>query len=47
MPCHACVHHRLGNLLEKKGDRAAARAEYARALELFPDFRPAKIQLKL
>lgn len=46
LPTHACVRYRLGNLLERKGDLLAARAEYARAQELHPDFRPAKIQLK-
>lgn len=46
MPTHATVPHRLGNLWEKKGDRRAAEAAYARALEVHPDFRPAKIALK-
>lgn len=45
-PSHACVHYRLGNLLEKRGDSEGARREYDRALERHPDFRPAKIQLK-
>lgn len=42
-PTLACVHHRLGKLLETKGDAAAAQAEYASTLRLEPDFRPVKI----
>jgi len=46
MPTHACVHHRLGNLLERRGDAVAAREAYATALRLHPDFRAQKIALK-
>ena len=45
LPTHACAHFRLGNLLEKKGDPAAA-AEYAASRRLHPDFRPEKIALR-
>ncbi len=40
------VHYRLANLLEKKGELARARAEYAKSLRENPDFRPAKVALK-
>lgn len=46
MPTHAYVHHRLGNLLAKKGDLAAAAAEYAAAQREHPDFRAQKIMLR-
>ncbi len=46
LPTFACVHFRLGNLLEKKGDPTAA-AEYAAARRAHPDFRPQKITLKM
>jgi tetratricopeptide (TPR) repeat protein len=46
MPTHASVHYRIGNILEKKGDKFAAEAAYARAKDAHPDFRPAKIALK-
>jgi len=45
-PTHAYVHHRLGNILEKMGDRIGAEAEYAAARARNPDFRPAKMALK-
>jgi len=45
-PGHANVHYRLGNLLEKKGDLAGARAEYAAMARIDPDFRPAKDTLR-
>ncbi len=44
-PTLACVHHRLGNLLEKAGDIAGARIEYASAQRLQPDFRADKVAL--
>lgn len=40
-PGHAAAHWRLGNLLEKKKDLAAARAAYEAALKLDPNFAPA------
>lgn len=46
MPTQACVHHRLGNLLERKGDAAGARSHYAEARRVHPDFRPQKIVLR-
>lgn len=46
MPSHACVHYRLGNLLDQKGDAVGAQREYGLAHQKHPDFRPAKIQLK-
>lgn len=46
MPTHASVHHRIGNILERQGQAAAAQASYATALELHPDFRATKIALK-
>jgi tetratricopeptide (TPR) repeat protein len=46
MPTPASVHFRLGNILEKQGDRAGAEVEYAMALHEQPDFRPAKIALR-
>jgi tetratricopeptide (TPR) repeat protein len=42
----ACVHYRLGNVLERKGDATAARAEYDLALKEQPDFRPDKVALR-
>lgn len=46
MPTAASVHFRLGNILEKQGNRAAAEVEYAEASRAQPDFRAEKIQLK-
>ncbi len=45
-PQPANVHYRLGNLLEKKGDLAGARAEYAAMARSDPDFRPEKDTLR-
>ncbi len=45
-PTAACVHHRLGNLLERKGDAAGARHHFGEARRLEPDFRPQKIVLR-
>jgi tetratricopeptide (TPR) repeat protein len=45
-PEYANVHYRLGNILEKKGDPAGAKAEYAAMNQIDPDFRPAKDELK-
>ncbi len=45
-PGAADIHYRLAELLEKKGDAAGARAEYARAARENPDFRPAKVALR-
>ena len=44
-PSHAAVHWRLGNLAEKRGNSAAARAEYEAALKLDPTFAQAKESL--
>lgn len=45
-PTHAETHWRLGQLLEAKKDRAAARAAYTAALALDPYFHPAAEALK-
>jgi len=45
-PPHHDAHWRLGALYEKKGDKAAARAEYEAALRLQPDFGKAQAALK-
>jgi tetratricopeptide (TPR) repeat protein len=45
-PGHAAVHWRIGNILEKKGDKAAARTAYQAALAADPSFAPAKESLK-
>lgn len=45
-PGHAAAHWRLGLLLEKKADRAGARAAYESALRLDPQFQPATAALK-
>jgi len=42
----ANIHYRLGNILEKKGDPAAAQAENAAARQVYPDFRPDKDTLR-
>ncbi len=39
-PTPANIHYRLGNLLERKGDSAGARAEYAAMRRSDPDFQP-------
>jgi tetratricopeptide (TPR) repeat protein len=41
-PKYVNVHFRMGNILEKMGDAAGARAEYQEALRENPEFRPAK-----
>ena len=46
-PLPAAVHHRLGELLARLGDHPAAAAAKAEALRLQPDFRPAKVALRL
>lgn len=45
-PGHAAAQWRLGQLLEKKNDRAGARAAYEAALKLDPNFTPAADALK-
>jgi tetratricopeptide (TPR) repeat protein len=45
-PGHAAAHWRIGNIHEKKGDRAAARSEYEAALKLDPKFTQAADSLK-
>ncbi len=45
-PPHAAVHWRLGNILEKKGDKAGARAAYEAALQADPKFPQAIEALK-
>ncbi len=45
-PGHEAAHWRLGNLWEKKGDKAAARAAYQAALKLNPTFPQAIESLK-
>ncbi len=45
-PGYANVHLRLGNVLEKAGDAAGARAEYVAMARSDPDFRPEKDDLQ-
>lgn len=45
-PGHAAAHWRLGNIWEKKGDKAAARTAYVAALALDAKFQPAIDSLK-
>ena len=45
-PSHATVHWRIGNILEKKGDQAGARASYETALKVDPKFPQAIESLK-
>ncbi|HEX7630896.1 MAG TPA: tetratricopeptide repeat protein [Lacunisphaera sp.] len=45
-PGHAAAHWRTGNILEKKGDKAGARAEYETALKVDPKFPQAIESLK-
>lgn len=45
-PGPAAVHWRLGNILEKKGDKAGARAAYEASLASDPGFTPARESLK-
>jgi tetratricopeptide (TPR) repeat protein len=40
-PPHAAAHWRLGNIAEKRGDPAAARAAYETSLQLDPNFKQA------
>ena len=44
-PPHAAAHFRLGEVLEKKGDRATAKAEYETALRLDPKHKDARAAL--
>ena len=46
IPGHAAAHWRLGQLLEKKNDAAAARAAYESAVKFDPAFTPAAESLK-
>jgi hypothetical protein len=46
LPTYASVHHRIGNILEKKGRRSEADAAYAAAKRENPDFNAAKTALK-
>ena len=45
-PEAANIHYRLGNLLEKKGDLAGARREYAEMRRSDPDFQPEQDSLE-
>jgi tetratricopeptide (TPR) repeat protein len=45
-PPHAAAHWRIGNIWEKKGDKAAARAAYEAALTADPKFQQAIDSLK-
>lgn len=45
-PSHAAAHWRMGNILEKKGDKAAARTAYEAALQADANFKPAADSLK-
>ena len=45
-PSHAAAHWRIGNILEKKGDPAGARAAYEASLKLDPKFTSAADSLK-
>lgn len=46
MPTLANAHHRLGNILDKLGDRGGAESHYAAALKINPDFRAEKDELR-
>lgn len=46
LPSHAHAWNRLGNVLEKKGDKPAARDAYRKALELDPKLKDAEESLK-
>ncbi len=46
MPTLASAHHRLGNILERMGDRTGAAENYAAARQIHPDFRPEKEALR-
>jgi len=45
-PSHAAAHWRIGNILEKKGDKSGARAAYEAAIKIEPQFAPAIDSLK-
>ena len=45
-PSHAAAHWRIGNILEKQGDKPGARAAYEAALKADPKFSPAIESLK-
>ena len=45
-PTHAGVHWSIGLVYEKRGDKAKARSEMETALQLKPDFEPAKQALR-
>ncbi len=45
-PGHAAVHWRIGNILEKQGDKAGARAAYEASLKVDPKFPQAIESLK-
>jgi tetratricopeptide (TPR) repeat protein len=45
-PPHAAVHWRIGNILEKQGDKAAAKAAYEASLRVDPNFKSAADALK-
>jgi len=45
-PGRAPTHWRIGNILEKQGDKAGARAAYEAALQADPKFPPAIEALK-
>jgi len=45
-PGYSAVHWRLGNLAEKRGDRAAARGEYEETLRIDPSFKQAAESLE-
>jgi len=45
-PGHEAVHFRIGGILEKKGDKAGAKAAYETALKLAPQFAQAAEALK-
>lgn len=46
MPTLASTHHRLGNILEKLGERNGAAEHYAAALKIHPDYRAEKDALR-
>ena len=45
-PPHAAAHWRIGNILEKKGDKSGARTAYEAAIKADPSFLPAVEALK-
>jgi len=45
-PSHAAAHWRIGNILEKKGDKAGARTAYESSLKVDPKFPQASEALK-